>query len=226
MNNKIAGILKGYLLTLDWSDKVSGLVQTASVRTQEGVEKSYPISCDITADACKKGAYQDLCPDSKKKSVMYFEDKGCSMVERVGSRLKFQSSLRLVGWLNLKLIQEAGCDSEVTGCGSIGDYVIEVIKVFPTSPISSPDFVSFMVSNIDEAERDVSIFSKYSYSETGVQYLLHPFGFFALDLTMNFTIPCGTPKVLPQPPAIPLNALINDDGTPILNDDGSYILTS
>ena len=190
MNNKIANIFKGYLETLSWSDKVAGLVQTASIRTADGEAKSYPISCDVTADACVKGEDQSLTPDSRKKSVLYFEDKGVTMIERQGNRLKFQSSMRLVGWINLRLIQEVQCDKDTIGCGTIGDYVIEVIKLLPTSPIKTVDFISIMVTDIAEAERDVSIFSKYTYSETGVQYLLFPYGFFALDLLVDFTIPC------------------------------------
>ena len=190
MNNKIANIFRLQLQTLSWADKVAGLVQTASIRTADSVTKTYPISCDVTADACIKGEYQALTPDSKKKSILYFEDRGVAMVERQGNRLKFQSSLRLVGWVNLKLIQEAECDADVSGCGTIGDYVIQVIKLLPTSPIKTVDFISIMVSDIAEAERDVSIFSKYTYSETGVQYLLHPYGFFCLDLSITFTIPC------------------------------------
>lgn len=193
MNNKIATILKGYIDDLIWVDKIAGLVQTANIRVKKddtAIEKSYPISCDIDLDACLKGAYQDLAPDSKKKSVLYFEDKGVTFIERQGNKLKFQSSLRLVCWLNLKLIQEAGCDSVVTGCGSSGDYVIQILKILPTIPISTPDFVSIYISGIAQAERDVSIFSKYTYNETATQYLMFPYDYFAIDFMIDFTIPC------------------------------------
>jgi hypothetical protein len=214
MNNKIASIFKGYLETLSWADKVAGLVQTVSIRTADSTAKSYPISCDVTADACISGAYQDLCPNSKKKSVLYFEDKGVSMVARQGTRLKFKSSMRLVGWVNLKLIQEAECDADTIGCGSIGDYVIDVINLLPNSPIQTADFISIMVSDIAEAERDVSIFSKYTYSETGVQYLMFPYGYFALDLSIDFTIPCvpGSAPVVIVPGAV-------DNENPVDNED-------
>lgn len=190
MNNKIAGLFKTYLETLPWSDKVAGLVQTANIRVKKddsAVEKSYPVSCDVTAEDCIKGEYHALTPDSKKKSVLYFEDKGVSFVERMGARLKFQSSLRLVGWLNLKLINN-DCDPE--GCGTAGDYVIDVIQVLPTTPIQTADFISIFVSGISEAERSVDIFSKYTYNENATQYLLHPYSFFALDLEITFVIPC------------------------------------
>lgn len=193
MNHKIASLLKGYLQPLTWKDKLAGLVQTANIRMKSGEDispKSFPVSCDIDADTCTKGAYQDLAPDSKKKSILYFEDKGVSFVERSGNRLKFTSSLRLVGWLNLREIQGESCDSEVTGCGSVGDYVIEVIKALPTTPFSTADFVSIYITNISEAEQSVDIFSKYTYNENAVQYTMFPFQFFALDLTIDFVIPC------------------------------------
>jgi len=52
MNNKIANIIVGYIKDLDWIDKIAGLTQIAKV-TQGGVEKRFPISCDLTYDdAC------------------------------------------------------------------------------------------------------------------------------------------------------------------------------
>lgn len=196
MNHKIAYLLKSYLETLSWKDQVSGLVQTVHTFTPEQKSKSYPVSCDVTADACVKGDYLALTPDSSKKSVLYFEDGGCSMIERVGNRLKFRSSLRLVGWLNFLKINEVTCEADLRSCGTVGDYVIEVIKLLPTSPITTTDFVSIMVSGIDEAEHSSEIFSKYTYSEELVQYLLHPYGFFAIDLSINFVIPCSTDPVV------------------------------
>lgn len=197
MNHKIASILKGYLVNLTWKDKLAGLVQTANIRMKSGEDispKSFPVSCDIDAVTCINGAYQDLAPDSKKKSVLYFEDKGVSFVERIGNRMKFTSSLRLVGWLNLREIQGESCDNSVTGCGTVGDYVIEVIKALPTTPFSTTDFVSIYISNISEAEQSVDIFSKYTYNENAVQYTMFPYQYFALDLTIDFVIPCVVPQ--------------------------------
>lgn len=197
MNHKIASILKSYLVNLSWKDKLAGLVQTANIRIKSGEDispKSFPVSCDIDAVTCINGAYQDLAPDSKKKSVLYFEDKGVSFVERIGNRMKFTSSLRLVGWLNLREIQGESCDNSVTGCGTVGDYVIEVIKALPTTPFSTTDFVSIYISNISEPEQSVDIFSKYTYNENAVQYTMFPYQYFALDLTIDFVIPCVVPQ--------------------------------
>ena len=195
MNNKLANILKGQIEDLTWIDKIAGLVQTANVRITSGdntTEKSYPISCNVTADACLKGDYQDLCPNSKKKSVVYFEDQGLQFDRQEGNRLYYNSSLRLVCWLNLQLIQEAGCKKDVTGCGTSGDYVLEVIKKFDYKPFDQDGLYGVMIHPPSQVERSVDIFSKYSYSEVATQYLMSPFDYFALDYQITFCIPCLT----------------------------------
>jgi hypothetical protein len=193
MNNKLSHILRHKLDGLEWVDKISGLVQTVSIREKVGeniVLKSYPISCDLAYEEAIKGRYQDLTPNSKKKSILYFEDKGCSMIERKGNTIKYQSSLRLVCWLNLKAIHGATCNEELEHCQVSGHYVIEVIKTLPSIPFTQDHFVGIYIEDISQAVRSVDIFSKYSYNEQSTQYLLFPFDFFALDLKINFTIPC------------------------------------
>jgi hypothetical protein len=193
MNNKIATILKNQISDLTWIDKIAGLVQTANVRIKSGedvTEKSYPISCNMTADVCMKGGYQDLCPNSKKKSVVYFEDKGLSFDHQDGNRLFYKSSLLLVCWLNHKLIQGETCDSGVTGCGTSGDYVLEVIKAFDYKPFNSGGLYGITITPPSQEIRDVLIFSKYSYNETALQYLMFPYDYFALSFEIDFMIPC------------------------------------
>lgn len=203
MNNILANILKSRVETLEWADRVAGLVQTANVRVKDGdsvTEKSYPISCNVTYDACIKGKYRDLAPDSKKKSVIYFEDRGGSFVERIGNRIKMRSSLRLVCWLNLKNINEASCDDDSGACGVSGTYVIDVIKSLPSKPFATADFISIALTNITQVERSVDIFSRYTYNEQATQYLMYPYDYFALDIDIDYTIPCIiAPVIWPEP---------------------------
>ena len=198
MNNSIANILKSSIETVDWADKVAGLVQTANVRVKNGdsiSDKSYPISCNVTYEACIKGTYDELAPNSKKKSIMYFEDRGVSFVEHSGNKMKFRSSLRLVCWLNLCLIDDS--------CGVSGSYVIDIIKKLPSKGFAASGFYSILITSISQVERSVDIFSKYTYNEQATQYLMYPFDYFALDLEIEFIIPCisGTPvpEVEPEP---------------------------
>lgn len=202
MNNKIAAILKTYIVTLPWADKVGGLVQTVNVLDksgEKGVEKSYPVSCDVTSDACVKGIYQALTPDSKKKSIMYFEDRGGVTFKRQeGDRLHYTAQLRLIGWLNLKQLECDTCGTE-GGCGVSGDYVLDVIQLFPYRPIDVGGFYGVMIHPPVQVERSVSIFSRYTYNETATQYLMYPYDYFALDFDVDFMINtrCKKPNVIP-----------------------------
>src|SRR4030042_735424 len=194
MNHKIANILKGYVETLTWTDKIAGLVQTANVTEKSGdskVTKSYPISCDLTEDECKKGHYQDLAPDSTKRSVVYFEDRGgVSFDRREGNRLHYKASLRLVAWLNLKLLKGDICGTSKENCGVSGDYVIDVIKILPAIPFDAGNFHGIYVHPPSQVERSVDIFGRYTYHEESTQYLMYPFDYFALDFDIGFWIAC------------------------------------
>ena len=55
MNQKIANIIKGHISSLDFVDKIAGLVTTATLNIGEGdakVQKSFPVACCVTADDC------------------------------------------------------------------------------------------------------------------------------------------------------------------------------
>lgn len=195
MNHKIANILKGYIDALDWADKTSGLVQTANIRKDEGegkVDKSFPISCDVTYDECiAKGKYQDLCPDSSKKSVMFFEDQGGVELDYYeDKKVHYRTKLRLVVWLNLKLIEDVACDSDVADCGVSGDYVKDVIGVIPYVGFDSGGFYGIQIEPPSQAERSVDIFGRYTFNEPQTQYLMWPYDYFALDFDITFIVPC------------------------------------
>lgn len=184
MNNKIANIIRDDIKDIAWIDKLAGLTQVAKVSQTSGeskVEKRFPISCAMSYDdACKTGCYDELAPDSKYKSVAYFEDEGVTFTGRVGNKIYYESRLRLIVWLNLKAL--AG------ECGTSGDYVIDVIKTIPSMPRNVGGLISLQTTITSQAVRDVSIFSKYTYNEKQTQYLMYPYDFFALELRTNFVI--------------------------------------
>ncbi len=180
MNNKVANILVSYLDGLAWVGKIAGLTQIAKV-TEGGVEKRFPISCDLSyEDACRIGCYDELMPSSQRRSVLYFEDGSFNFIRQEGNRLYYESRLRLVCWLNYRLIEG--------GCGSSGDYVIEVIKALPAVPTNIGGLLRFSTVVASQAQRSSGIFSKYTFDEKRAQYLMSPFDFFALDLRVNFFI--------------------------------------
>lgn len=180
MNNKVANILVTYLESLAWTDKLAGLTQVAKV-TEGGVEKRFPISCGLSyEDACQRGCYDDLMPDSQKRSVLYFEDRSFNFIRQEGGRLYYESRLRLVCWLNYKLIEG--------GCGSSGDYIIDVIKALPAVPRNVGDLLRFTTIVASQVARGADIFGKYTFDEKRSQYLMLPYDFFAIDLRTTFFI--------------------------------------
>ena len=179
MNNKIANIVVDYIKDLDWIDKIAGLTQIAKV-TQGGVEKRFPISCDLTFDdACTQGCYDELMPNSQYSSVVFFEDGSFNFIRQEGGKLIYESRLRLVAWLNYKKLTEGGC-------GSSGDYIISIIKALPAFPQNVGDMLRLSITVTSQAQRSSGVFSKYTFDELHTQYLMVPYDFFGLDIKTEF----------------------------------------
>lgn len=210
MNAAIASILKDYLITLVWKDKVAGLVKPL-VRMDPlkqgnfttSVRKTFPISCDISYTDCQSNAnlYKDLQPDSNLRSIMYFEDRGVRWIKSEGGNDFYRSSLTLVGWVNMNKFKFTGC--------YISPLLVQSIRgVIPKTPVNSQvNGMTRILSNITgELPKDAGIFSKYTYNEGIIQYLMYPFDYFALTIETDFAMniacahlielsddPCPTP---------------------------------
>ena len=182
MNNKIADILADKISGLSWVDKLAGLVQTAQISVGDPkIIKRFPISCNMKyLDICKTGIYDELFPNSRYKSVIYFEDGGCVVEKSQGERIYFISRLRLVCWLNTKSLHIECSESYL--------YIIDLFKVLNISPFNLDYFIGVDIVITSEAVRDSTIFSKYTYDEKRTQYLLYPFDFFALDIQVKFAL--------------------------------------
>jgi hypothetical protein len=180
MNNKIANIVVSYIKELSWIDKIAGLTQIARV-TQGGVEKRFPISCDLTYDdACTTGCYDELMPNSQYGSVVFFEDGSFNFIRQEGGKLYYESRLRLVAWLNYKKLPG--------GCGSSGDYIISIIKALPAFPQNVGDMIRLSITVTSQAQRSSGVFSKYTFDELHSQFLMLPYDFFGLDLRVEFYV--------------------------------------
>ena len=191
MNQGIANILKGYIEYLSFVDKIAGLVSTQYMtmtdETGEKVTKSYPVACCVTAEDCKEGAYNDLTPDSKYKTVIYFEDGGISFVSAKGNFKYYKSRLRLVCWINVAKLNEDGCYTDIP-CTASTNIIIEIIRAIPYFPANFPPLMQVRFEVVDQVIRSNSIFSKYTYNEKQVQYLMSPYDYFALDIDIDFAI--------------------------------------
>lgn len=193
MNQTVANILKTYLedCDCDFVDKIGGLVQTVyeNVIDKDGnkVQKAYPISCTFTAEDCKTGLYNEFAPDSKYKTVIYFEDGGLTYNSRQGAFVCYTSNLKLVCWINTALYKADWCGVGIP-CTVSAEIIKKILCCFPLQPVNITPFVRFSPVIVSEDVRSNSIFSKYTYNELQTQYLLYPYDFFALNIRTDFCI--------------------------------------
>jgi hypothetical protein len=194
MNKAIADILKAKIENLDFVDKIAGLVAPVYVdmvdENNNRVQKCFPVSCTTTAQDCKLGAYNDLCPDSKYKTVIYFEDRGVTFDRREGKFIYYRSNLRLVCWINAVKLENDGC-ADGTECSLAADLIKDIVCALPEFPENISPFAQVMPVVTSQEIRSNAIFSAYTYNEKQVQYLMYPYDYFALDITTEFAV-CQT----------------------------------
>lgn len=185
MNEKVASIIKTQIETLPFVDKIAGLVRPLRMEVKTGdtkAMKTYPVATDISSEQCISGHYKDLIPDAKYRSIIYFEDNGCTLTYRNGRWVGFESRLLLVGWLNMAKL--FNCQTQ-TGSAQV---ILSILSQFPEFTISDDVYREFKIIAVSEQPKTNAIFGKYSYDEIKNQYLMYPYDYFALNIASTFKI--------------------------------------
>lgn len=195
------------LLNLPFIEKYGGVVQTIQkvipgTDGEKSVVKRIPISTVHQApENCSLVDATSLhfIPESKLKGLLYFEDGGSviDVSRRHTGLVYWRSRLRLVVWMNQKLLKEK-YDIEM---GSVA--MNQIIGLLVTNPENRDVFkaLSARVASIPPATS--ALFSEYDYNEKETQFLMPPYDFFAIDLDVFFGIPkgCKVPVVLDPNPS-------------------------
>jgi hypothetical protein len=179
-------MIKARIEGLDFVDKIAGLVSVTYMKIDD-VQKSFPVACDVTAEDCISGAYNDLCPNSKYRTVLYFEDGGVEFKSRSGIWTCFTSHLRLVCWINVGKYK-ADCCGDVLSCSASADIIKKIICALPAQPENIDPYSKFYPVVTSQVIRSNSIFANYSYNETQTQYLMSPYDYFSLNIATDFCI--------------------------------------
>lgn len=191
MNQAIADIIRHHIENLDFVDKIAGLTAVTyfDMRDKDNnlVQKSFPIACCVTADDCKEGAYNELMPDSKYKTVIYFEDQGVTFNRSESNWKYYTSNLRLVCWINVAKILLDDCKTG-KACTMSAHIIAEIIRALPSFPSYHSPFSHVYSEVVNQEIRSNSIFSQYTYDEKHIQYLMYPYDYFALDIQTQFAI--------------------------------------
>ncbi len=153
---------------------------------------------DCTEDA----RYKNLVPNSKFRSILFFEDNNGAQFQRIespkGGIYVWGFNLRLIGWLNLALLGGSGCEYA-------GAFALQIIQILMdnqgkhdllTSGLSGGvDIIPVArveVKSISQAPKNQNIFSKYTFTKEREQGLfLYPYDYFALDIKGEFYINNG-----------------------------------
>lgn len=189
MTGDFAEAIRIEIATLPFIDRLAGMVRPVTIKTEQQTgsftKQIFPVACNVSAADCiNQGKYQDLVPNDSKKSVIYFEENGGSVViGKERNNFQFRAGIRIVGWLNLGKLG-------VTGCSWSSVAVLQILSKLPQGYFNlNNTYTKCRIASVFEAEKSPAIFSKYSYDESVIQYLLYPFDYFALNLTIEYVVP-------------------------------------
>jgi len=193
MTKDLGDILIDQIKTLPFFDKYAGVVKTISMSSNDGDRsyvKRFPVECNISPTQCES-RYKDLVPNNKNKSIIYLEDKGVSFVSQEGAWLRFSANYDIISWLNMPALGFTDCSYSAIAMGGM-------IKRLIKTPFAVGNYQRIMVTNINEKSKQDNPFSKYSYSEEVNQFLLYPYDYFVLNVTLEFYVnsTCFTEEAL------------------------------
>lgn len=205
MIEQILEALRPNIEALPFIDKFGGLVRPASKvfgtdqNTGRPITKTFPIGCNVSAGDCwDQGKYLDLVPNDTKLSVSYFEAPNRLTVANYShgkrSVANWGGVVRFVCWLNGPLLG-------VNNCAFSGVPILnltDAINGRSRGVIIPEDSVYFQVES--EEVKSPDLFKPYSYDEQK-QYLFYPFDYFALNISIKYSVPsgCALPFVINPP---------------------------
>lgn len=198
MNAQIATILKDKLAAIDngelqqkglkFIDRLAGLVQVGEKAQPTQIEgafavSKFPISLDSNYEECiSSGCYKDLVPNSKQKGILYFESQGAVPIGQSHGSFKYLVKLRLVCWINNRMIQGDNCKS-------ISHLLITRIRTaLESGPFNAGSFTRITAKATNILDNDPKLFANYTYPVESVKFLMHPYEAFGIDYTIEFNI--------------------------------------
>lgn len=171
---------------LPFIDVYAGLAQTVSYKEQDEngnpVTKKMPVSYDTNIEDCGFSPEKAVVPDSSKKGIIYFEENGgATQYKRLaGNFTMWKAQIVLICWLNRDKITGDAYSEIATKAFS------DISLKLKNDSITSP-FTKVIVDNT-RFRQDANLFTKYSYETEVLQFLRPPYEFFAIDLSVNFTL--------------------------------------
>jgi hypothetical protein len=195
MNKQLAIILRNKLTDLPFIDVAAGMVMTVTTtdtipQDESGtnnrtITKRFPVATEVhTADIACQGKEISMIPNSAKRSILYFEDFGITVTGKLRGQTGFNSSLRLIFWMNRSIVVG---DAYKNVSGRIMATIID--RLTSVNPENINIFTRLTVQVARIPPQDIALFGRYTYNETDRQILRPPFEFFGIDLTCKYYVP-------------------------------------
>lgn len=185
MNDIIASIVST-LSSINFVDRIGGIVIPLTVNKNigDGIDgKILPVALNSLKGTCNPSRYESYNPDSTKKSVLYFENNGHTVLSDNMGFITKQLNVRLVAWFNLPKI-----NSTLTDADDLKDIIISTMPEWIAN-VGNASGIRILLTG--EEVRSPAIFSAYSYDEAEKQYLIYPFDYFALNYQITYRVGKG-----------------------------------
>ena len=189
MIQPIVDVLQTLVSYVGFADVVVGIAHPMKVKYGDML-KTIPAYYNSTKETCKTNDYMNLVPNSTKRSMIYFEDMGTTMEQATAHYNIYNTTVRLVCWMNFKLIDPLQWGDEA--------MIEEILSKIPVNygnyqNVARIQFkVNAVISNTAE------IFYRYTYDEVDNQYMTYPYYAVGIDINARYQISnlCITPLPL------------------------------
>ena len=199
MIHKIAALLRDEISGLNFVEIAAGLAKSHTIRldttpadAEAGVilDKTIPLAYNDLGITCEEGDLYALVPNTKKKSILWWEDNGTEPVSEDTYYYYCRSSLVLIAWFNLPLINQTYTDHSL--------LVANLIAAIPEN-LSNVDYLSqIQVIWNGEEISGAEVVAKYSFDEPENQFSTFPYSVAGINFVVDFAFGknCVDPVVL------------------------------
>ncbi len=182
MIEPIINVLSSKINNLPWIERHGGLVRTArKINLVDGqpFEEYYPVSMSDTDKECwENGKHMDLAPNSKYKSVSYFDQNGIVKVSdsEYPDFKTFEANVSFVCWLNLKKLGEAHQSGYL--------YELDAIKTL-SEKLQINKHHKLTCKIVGLHPKNEGIFQKYNYADR-LDLFLYPYDYFSIQMLIKW----------------------------------------
>lgn len=163
-------------------------------------DRIFPVACGVSFNDCVANQrYQELSPNSKYKSLAYWEqlsdatqNNNLSQLAAKGGMVVYDIPARLVVWLNMAKLNLNGTGQ--TDCSIAAPIALKIqTALYRKNGFFIQDAAyqgaKVQLEFVGQEQKDANrIFGRYSYGKDLTKFMLHPYDFFALRYNVRLWI--------------------------------------